>query len=454
MALGTFAIGTDGFVIAGVLPSIAHDVHVTTEAAGLLVTMFAVVYGLAAPVLTAASARTDRRNVLVVGMAVLSAANAVGAIAPSYAWLVTARVAAALGAAMYSPIALAAAVQVSPTAERGRAVSRVLAGMTMSLVLGVPLGVLLGSLGGWRWTFGFVAVVSAVAGLAVVVLLPRIPTVPTSSLKARLALLRRPAIVANLGGTFLWITGAFTAYTFIAPILAGATGWHGSAISALLLVYGAAAVAGNKMGGIAADRFGARRAIVFALLSLVASLSAVSYATRLGPPWGVPIIIAALVAWAGAGWSLTPAQSHRLVGMAPSAGPEVLSLNTSAVYLGIATGAALGGQVVTHFGPARLGFAAAVLQLLALGVVGAKIPRIRPHLPTAAIAVANPTPPLNLRTEAPCTPTSPTDWPKDAATICAALPSNSGATKPPEADPYGDGHGWRPRVHRPPAAPW
>ena len=96
------------------------------------------------------------------------------------------------------------------------------------------------------------------------------------------------------------------------------------------------------------------------------AISALGVAARLGPPAGTIIAISALVAWAGAGWSLTPTQSHRLVGLVPAAGPEVLSLNTSAVYLGIAAGAAVGGQVLTHLGTAPIGFAAAALQLLAL----------------------------------------------------------------------------------------
>lgn len=371
LALGTFAIGTDGFVIAGVLPGIARDTHVSVGAAGLLVTAFALVYAVSAPLVTAAVARIDRRTILVAGMAVLAAANAVAAASPNYQWLLVARVAAALGAAIYSPIALAAAVQLSSPDLRGRAVSRVLAGMTVSLVLGVPLGVLIGSVASWRWTFAFVAVVATLAGAGVVVLLPRVPAAPTSSLSTRLALLARPVVAANLGATFLWIAGAFTAYTFIAPVLQAATGWHGSAISALLLIYGLAALGGNALGGRAADRLGPQRSIALALTSLIASLGVLSYATHLGPPAGTPIVVAVLIAWGVAGWSLTPAQSHRLVGLTPQAGPEVLSLNTSAVYLGIAAGAALGSQVLSHAGPASLGLAAAALQLVALGVVAA-----------------------------------------------------------------------------------
>lgn len=375
LALGTFAIGTDGFVIAGVLPGIARDMHATVAAAGLLVTGFALAYAIAAPLLTTAAARIERRRVLVTGMAVLAAANLAAAAAPGYDALLAARVAAALGAALYSPVAMAAAVQLSPSAGRGRALSLVLAGMTVSLVVGVPLGSLLGSAGSWRLTFIFVAALAALSGLGVRILLPRVPAAPAGSLSARVRLLRRPAVVANLGATFIWIGGAFSIYTFIAPVLTAATGWAGPAISGLLLAYGATAFAGNAIGGQAADRWGAKRSILLALSLLVVSMSCLAYAAHLGPTAGIPVAIIAVIGWAGAGWSLTPAQAHRLVALTPAAGAEVLSLNTSAVYLGIAAGAALGGRVLAHLGAPALGLTGAGLELLALIVVaGARVP--------------------------------------------------------------------------------
>jgi MFS family permease len=106
LALGTFAIGTDGFVIAGILPGVASDTQATVAAIGLLVTAFAIAYAIAAPLLATAVARIERRRVLVTGMAILAAANLAAAIAPGYPALMAARVAAALGAALYSPIAM------------------------------------------------------------------------------------------------------------------------------------------------------------------------------------------------------------------------------------------------------------------------------------------------------------------------------------------------------------
>jgi MFS transporter, DHA1 family, inner membrane transport protein len=377
LAFGTFAIGTDGFVIAGVLPGIGRDLHATLAKTGLLVTAFALAYAIGAPLLTTAAAGKDRRQLLTVAMIGLAVANLAAAVAPTYELLLGARVAAALAGALYSPIALATAVHLSPEERRGRSVSTVLAGLTVSLVIGVPLGSLLGSLGSWRWTFVFVAVLAAASTAGLRMLLPAVPSGPSSPLQVRLILLRRPAVVANLTASFLWITGAFTVYTFIVPVLRSATGWSGTAISGLLLAYGAAAFIGNYLGGHVADRWGARRSIIVALSSLVVSLSSLAFATRHGPSLGIAIGITALVAWAGAGWSLTPPQAHRLIELTPAAGPEVLSLNTSAIYCGIAAGAAVGGRVLTHLGTPQLGLVAAAFELAALLVVVA-VPN-QPH---------------------------------------------------------------------------
>jgi predicted MFS family arabinose efflux permease len=224
-------------------------------------------------------------------------------------------------------------------------------------------------LGNWRWTFGFVAVVAAACAIGVAVLLPPVPAGAVSSLRARFVLLGQVSVLGNLVATLLWITGAFVLYTFVTPLLTAATGWHGPAISMLLFLYGGSAFAGNALGGRAADRWGAVRTVSVGLASLVVSMSAAGWAAHLGATSGTVVALIALIAWPLAGWALTPAQSHQLVSLTPTAGAEVLSLNTTAVYLGIASGAALGGLVVRHASVAWLGPCAAVFQLGALLVV-------------------------------------------------------------------------------------
>jgi hypothetical protein len=132
LAAGTFAIGTDAFVIGGVLPAVARSLGVSTGSAGLLVTAFAVAYALGAPILAVAAARLPRRALLVSALALFVAANLLAAAAPGYATVLIARVLAALAAAAFVPAAAAAASSLAPPEYRGRALATVVAGMTVA----------------------------------------------------------------------------------------------------------------------------------------------------------------------------------------------------------------------------------------------------------------------------------------------------------------------------------
>ena len=138
LAIGTFAIGTDAFVIGGVLPAVARSLGVSTSSAGLLVTAFAIAYAIGGPVLAVGTPRLPRRALMVSALALFVAANILAAIAPGYAMMLIARVFAALGAAAFVPAASAVASALAPTEYRGRALGTVVAGMTVAQVVGVP----------------------------------------------------------------------------------------------------------------------------------------------------------------------------------------------------------------------------------------------------------------------------------------------------------------------------
>jgi len=163
LALGAFALGTDAFVISGVLPRIANDLGVTLPQAGLLITVFSGVDAFAAPVMAVGTGTASRRRLLMASLACFTAANALAAVAPSFAMMIVARDAAALVAGLYMPAASATAATVAPMSERGRALAAVLSGLTVATALGVPLGTLIGQALDWRYTFLFVAALSTVA---------------------------------------------------------------------------------------------------------------------------------------------------------------------------------------------------------------------------------------------------------------------------------------------------
>ncbi|WP_225724786.1 MULTISPECIES: MFS transporter [unclassified Nocardia] len=178
LAAGLFAIGTDGYVIAGLLPSISADLGVGTAAVGRLVTVFALAYAVGAPVAGRLTVRTSRRAVLLTALAGFAAANLATSIAGDYAAMLAARVAAALTASVFTPAAAAAATALVMPERRGRALATVGAGMSAATAVGVPLGTLIGGWLGWRTTLTAVAALATVTAIGLAVLLPPLPAGP------------------------------------------------------------------------------------------------------------------------------------------------------------------------------------------------------------------------------------------------------------------------------------
>ena len=367
LALGTFAVGTDAFVLAGFLPDVAASLHTSTGSAGQAVTVFAAAYAVASPVVATLTARLPRRALLVAALVVLAAANAACALVPNLPFLLAARVLAAAGAAGYTPTAGAVSAALVRPEIRGRALSIVVAGLTVATALGVPLGDAVGSVMGWRAALGLVAALCLATALAAAALMPAVPGWPPVPLSARLAALRRPGVATVLPLTVLGMGAAYTAYAYAIPALHalgiadGATAW-------ILAAYGVGAVAGNLVAGMAADRLGPIRvlAIGYALMTASMAVCALLAATHTH----APILVAVLaVTWGASTWCQTPPQQHRLFTAAPAEAPLLMALNASAIYVGLGLGTAAGGLLISS-GTARMFTAATVVAGAALAWLG------------------------------------------------------------------------------------
>ncbi|AJK50612.1 MFS transporter [Burkholderia plantarii] len=363
LALGMFALGTDSFVVAGILPQLSRAFGVGIGAAGQMTTVYAVSYALLAPTLAAVAAAVPRRRLMLGGLGVFVVANLATAFAPSLGIALLARAFAGLGAAMFSPTATGAATMLVPPERRGFALSIVVAGLTAATALGSPLGAVIGGLGNWRWTLGFVAALGALAALGVHALLPAMPLPPAVSLRQRLAPLADARIGLTLATTLLAMAGLFTMYTYFAVVFDRATGGDTAVLGVLLVIWGVAGTASNLLAGRLIDRIGSRRVLVTML-----SLLAIDIALM---PWsGAQVWSAALAIaiWGASGWGLLVPQQHRLVTLAPSIAPVVVGLNTAATYLGVSAAGLIGAAALPAVGAHRLGFVAAVLLVAALGV--------------------------------------------------------------------------------------
>jgi predicted MFS family arabinose efflux permease len=364
----TFVVGTDHFVVAGVLPEIARDIGVSETAAGQLVSVFSVAYALAAPVLAAATARLDRRTLLTVGLAVFAALNAAAALAPSYAVLMVLRVLAAVVAASMTPAAFATAAALARPDRVGRAIGTVAAGLTVALVVGAPIGTWLGAISGWRSTFWFVAGLAAVVAVALPAILPALPGGDRVRLGRRLRLLGTPAVLLAVGCVAVAATGSFMTYTYIAAIARDLAGVDADGLALLIACVGVAGAVGTVLGGWATDRWGSGRTILLASTVQVAATVGILAGSE---PW--PLALGYAV-WGLAGWAFNPPMNTRMLGLAGDAGSEAIALNTSALYIGIAAAGAFGGVALDAGGSvavlvAAIGTGLAALLLLTVSVI-------------------------------------------------------------------------------------
>ncbi|GAA2309410.1 MFS transporter [Streptomyces violaceusniger] len=361
LALATFAVGTDGYVIAGLLPSIAADLAVSTPAAGQLVTVFALTLALSAPVMGALTSGLDRRSALLIALGVFVIGNAVTALGTSYEVVMAARIVTAVGAGIITSAASSTAAAIAPPERRGRALAFVLGGLTSATALGLPLGTLIGRTD-WHITLWAVAGIGLLAIVGIIVGLPSV-MLPAASLPDRLRPLKQGRVLALLAVTSLAFLGAYTLYTYIAPALRDATGGNESLLTLILLAWGVGTLAGNITAGRLVDRHDSARVLTGSLALAALALALTPLATRAL----APTLVWAAVWGVSVGVIVVP-QQHRLIALSPAAAPVLLGLNSSALYIGVALGGGFGGLAQESFGlaPAKLGPVAAGVTVLTL----------------------------------------------------------------------------------------
>ena len=370
LALGTFAIGTEGFMIAALLTTIAADIRVSVARAGLLVSIFALAYATSSPVLTALTGRVDQRRLLLASMSLFAMLNMAAATAHSFLGLAAARVLLAFAAGIYTPNANALAGALASVEQRGRAIAVVNGGLTVAIALGVPLGAFVGERLGWRMMFVVVGVLSAMAAAGLARGLRRgVGTAMLSaSLGDRIRAVRNPRLARALAVTTVWASGTYAVYTYVAPLLYSATPLHDSQIGLALFTWGVAAGIGLLVSGNATDRLGSKVVLRSSLTALTLALAALAVVANVIPPAKAIVpVLAAMALWGMSSWAFFPAQQTRLIEIVGvPAAPVALSLNASFMYLGFSLGAALGSFSLLHVSPRHLGFVGATCELAAL----------------------------------------------------------------------------------------
>ena len=363
LALAAFVIGTSEFIIVGLLPDLARDLHVTIPSAGLLVTGYALGVVIGAPILAMATARTPRKAALLALIGAYAIGNLLCAVAPSYALLMAARVLTALCHGAFFGIGSIVAAELVPPAKRGRAIAIMFSGLTLANVLGVPVGTALGQYAGWRAAFWCVVVIALAATIAMAWALPPMPRPRTDGLLAEFRVLRKPQVALAMLMSVLLSASLFSVFTYITPMLEDVTGIAPASVTWLLLLFGIGITAGNLLGGRLGD---------WQLMPGIAGVQAALAAVFAVFAWTLPMTFPAtltLLIWGMLTFAAAAPLQMRVIDTAPEAPNLVATLNQGAFNLGNAGGAWLGGAALgAGVGYQSLPWLGAVLSLAGLGL--------------------------------------------------------------------------------------
>jgi len=365
LALASFSIGTAEFIIAGILPNLARDFDVSIPTAGLLMTAYAVAVAVGGPILAVLTAHLPRKPMIIAMLGVFVLGQVFCALAPSYGWLMAARIFVACSHGLFYGIASVAAADAVPPERRGAALSLFLGGITVANVLGVPGGTAIGNALGWRAAFWAVGACALVATLLVVWLLP--PGKPQhergTSIRDEIRALRHQEVYMTYLVIAVVMIGVLTFATYQVPVMINVTGIAQEATPIYLVVSGIGTVAGIYAGGRAADW-----RLMPSLIGILL-IQAAAYALML-PLMHQPVTMGIALFLTGAlGFSFNSPVQSRILSAASAAPNLAATLVSTAFNIGIALGAWVGALWIDH----GLGYASLPMVSVGTSILGAAV---------------------------------------------------------------------------------
>ena len=367
LAVGGFAIGTTEFATMSLVPDFVRDLGIDVPTAGHVISAYALGVVVGAPVIAVLAARLSRRTLLILLMALYALANGLTALSPTYGWMMAFRFVSGLPHGAYFGIATLVAASLVPPGKRTQAMARVLLGLTVATIAGVPLANWLGQTVGWRWSFAIVAVLAVLTATLVAVFAPRDRPDSARSPLGELDALKRPQVWLTLGIGAIGFGGLFAVYTYLASTLTEVTGVSPHLIPVVLMVFGVGMTAGNLI----VPRFADRALMPTAAGLLLWSLAALAlYPFAAGNFWTMLVAVAAI----GVGGSLGSILQSRLMDVSGDAQALAAALNHAAFNIANALGPWLGGIAIaaglgwTSTGWVGCGLALGGLAFLAVSV--------------------------------------------------------------------------------------
>ncbi|GIN18872.1 MAG TPA: MFS transporter [Bacillus bacterium] len=341
LAFIAFAAGIDENIIVGIISLVASDLNVTVSTAGQLTSIFSIVFAICAPLLLTCTASYERRNLLQITVLIFALSNLIAAMSINYEMLLCVRIISAASCSLIIVLATTIASCIVPDSHKGRAIGFVFMGISGSLVLGVPFGILLSSGFGWRAPFIFIAIIALLLGLSIRFVFPTIEPKPAIPFSKYWLHLKNRKMASGQLISILMIGGHFTLYAYLLPYVQKQLHVTDTMMSVVLLLFGISAVFGGYIGGLLSDQLGRSRAVVLIPSLFFIFLVILPFMTT-SLFWFLPF----MMIWSCISWMISPAVQNYLIHNDPKNGDVAIGVNTSAMHIGVAIGSGLGGLVI------------------------------------------------------------------------------------------------------------
>ncbi|HCW3118229.1 TPA: sugar transporter [Enterobacter roggenkampii] len=360
LAIAAFIFNTTEFVPVGLLSDIANSFQMETAQVGIMLTIYAWVVALMSLPFMLLTSQIERRRLLIGLFVLFIASHVLAFMAWNFTVLVISRVGIAFAHAVFWSITASLAIRLAPAGKRAQALSLIATGTALAMVLGLPIGRIVGQYFGWRTTFFAIGMGALVTLVCLIKLLPALPSEHSGSLKSLPLLMRRPALLSIYLLTAIVVTAHYTAYSYIEPFVQVVAGFSANFATVLLLILGGAGIIGSVLFGKLGNQHASSLVssaiglLLACLLLLMPAAGSESHLAILSLFWGVAIMIIGL------------GMQVKVLALAPDATDVAMSLFSGIFNLGIGAGALVGNQVILHVSMSAIGYLGAIPALMAL----------------------------------------------------------------------------------------
>ncbi|MBA1353292.1 MULTISPECIES: MFS transporter [Staphylococcus] len=360
LAIGAFAIGMTEFVIMGLLPNIARDFDVSVSQAGQLITGYALGVAIGGPIIVMLTIKWNRKYLLLALMAIFIIGNFAASFSPNYGFMMTSRIITSLAHGSFFGIGSILAASMVKPEKRASAMALMFMGLSMSNILGVPFGTLIGQSFGWPMTFIIISIIGALALIGIIIFVPMKKETVKSSVLNELKILKEKRLWLTLAVTLFGFSSVFAYFTYISTVLIDVSHVQENLISYLLIIFGIGVTLGNVVGGKLAD-WNLNKALKMIFSAFILYFILLYFVQMNGL-----LMVAGIFFFGLIGFSMSPSLQYKSTLISQDAPTLASTLNQSAFNLGNALGAFIGGVVVTNLPVASLSLIAPILTLIGL----------------------------------------------------------------------------------------